>query len=109
MSSAPAPTSSARRRRPGVAAEHPNYCWWVLSVTSLGMFLATVNSGTLLIALPNLERALHTSLLTLVWVILAYMVASTVLLLPAGRLADQIAAARSRSRKWRCSSASSRS
>ena len=78
------------RRRVGVDADHPQYCWWVLSVTSLGMFLATVNSGTLLIALPNLERALHTSLLTLVWVILAYMVASTVLLLPAGRLADQI-------------------
>lgn len=53
------------------------------------MFLATVNSGTLLIALPDVERALGTSLLTLVWVILAYMVASTVLLLPAGRLADQ--------------------
>src|ERR1700692_123244 len=84
------PTVQAVRRRPGVGAEHPRYCWWVLSVTSLGMFLATVNSGTLLIALPNLERALHTSLLTLVWVILAYMVASTVLLLPAGRLADQI-------------------
>src|SRR6476469_9988826 len=65
------------------------YPWWVLSVTSLGMFLATVNSGTLLIALPDVERALGTSLLTLVWVILAYMVASTVLLLPAGRLADQ--------------------
>ena len=43
------------------------------------MFLATVNSGTLLIALPDVERALGTSLLTLVWVILAYMVASTVL------------------------------
>ena len=54
------------------------------------MFLATVNSGTLLIALPDVERALGTSLLTLVWVILAYMVASTVLLLPAGRLADQL-------------------
>lgn len=63
--------------------------WWVLSVTSLGMFLATVNSGTLLIALPDVEQALGTSLFTLVWVILAYMVASTVLLLPAGRLADQ--------------------
>ena len=57
------------------------YKWWVLSVTSLGMFLATVNCGTLLIALPDVERALGTSLLTLVWVILAYMVASTVLLL----------------------------
>src|SRR5262249_17898282 len=64
-------------------------CWWVLSATSLGMFLATVNSGTLIIALPDVERALGTSLLTLVWVILAYMVASTVLLLPAGRLGDQ--------------------
>ena len=45
---------------------------------------------TLLIALPDVERALGTSLLTLVWVILAYMVASTVLVLPAGRLADQL-------------------
>ena len=34
------------------------------------MLLATVNSGTLIIALPNLERSLHTSLLELVWVIL---------------------------------------
>ena len=73
----------------GVAADHAPYRWWVLSVTSLGMFLATVNSGTLLIALPDVERELGTSLFTLVWVILAYMVASTVLLLPAGRLADQ--------------------
>ncbi len=81
--------TTTARRRVGVDAEHPHYAWWVLSVTSLGMFLATVNSGTLLIALPDVERALGTSLLTLVWVILAYMVASTVLMLPAGRLADQ--------------------
>ncbi len=78
------------RPRIGVSSDHPHYRWWVLSVTSLGMFLATVNSGTLLIALPDVERALGTSLLTLVWVILAYMVASTALLLSAGRLADQI-------------------
>src|SRR3954464_9917359 len=65
-----------------------NYKWWVLSCTSPGMLLATLNSGTLIIALPELERSLHTTLLQLVWVILVYMIASTVLLLSAGRLSD---------------------
>jgi EmrB/QacA subfamily drug resistance transporter len=72
----------------GVHAEHENYKWWALSCTSLGMLLATINSGTLIIALPDLERALGTTLLQLVWVILAYMIASTVLVLTAGRLSD---------------------
>jgi EmrB/QacA subfamily drug resistance transporter len=77
-----------RRRRIGVEAGSPNYRWWALSCTSLGMLLAATNSGTLIIALPDLERSLHTSLLALVWVILAYMIASTVLVLSAGRLSD---------------------
>jgi EmrB/QacA subfamily drug resistance transporter len=76
------------RRRPGVDAEHAQYKWWALSCTSLGMLLATINSGTLIIALPDLEEALHTSILSLVWVILAYMISSTVLVLFAGRLSD---------------------
>src|SRR5919205_2021710 len=71
-----------------VSSDHPHYKWWALSCTSAGMLLATINSGTLIIALPDLERALHTSLLSLVWVILAYMIASTVLVLTAGRLSD---------------------
>src|SRR3954452_15881211 len=71
-----------------VAADHPHYKWWALSCTSVGMLLAATNSGTLIIALPDLERALHATLLGLVWVILAYMIASTVLVLTAGRLSD---------------------
>ena len=93
MASSPptaAPRPTAAGRRVGVAHDHPAYRWWVLSVTSLGLFLATVNTGTLLIALPDVERELGVSLLSLIWVILAYMVASTVLLLPAGRLGDQL-------------------
>jgi EmrB/QacA subfamily drug resistance transporter len=78
----------ALSRRPGVAADHASYKWWALSCTSLGMLLATINSGTLIIALPDLERSLHTTLLQLVWVILAYMITSTVLVLTAGRLSD---------------------
>src|SRR5256885_8794200 len=65
-----------------------HFKWWVLSCTSLGMLLATVNSGTLIIALPDLERALGTTLLALVWVILVYMIVSTVLVLTAGRTSD---------------------
>ena len=80
--------SKAARFRPGVEASHEHYKWWVLSCTSVGMLLATINSGTLIIALPDLERSLGTSLLQLVWVILSYMIASTVLVLTAGRLSD---------------------
>ena len=85
-------STAAQSRRAwsiGVHAGHESYKWWALSCTSLGMLLATINSGTLIIALPDLERSLHTSLLELVWVILVYMIASTVLVLSAGRLSDQ--------------------
>src|SRR3954454_5664553 len=77
-----------RRKRLGVDAEHEHYKWWGLSCPSLGMLLATINSGTLIIALPDLEKALGVSILLLVWVILAYMISSTVLVLFAGRLSD---------------------
>src|SRR5271165_5581587 len=81
--------SLARRRaRYGPAGHDEHYRWWALSCTSLGMLLAATNSGTLIIALPDLERSLHTSLLALVWVILAYLIAATVLVLMAGRLSD---------------------
>jgi EmrB/QacA subfamily drug resistance transporter len=81
-------TSDYTRRRFGVSAGHQSYKWWALSCTSLGMLLAATNSGTLIIALPDLERSLHASLLELVWVILAYLIAATVLVLTAGRLSD---------------------
>jgi EmrB/QacA subfamily drug resistance transporter len=88
MTLVPETTRTRARTRVGVHAEDPSYKWWALSCTSLGMLLATINSGTLIIALPDLERSLGTSLLELVWVILVYMIASTVLVLTAGRLAD---------------------
>jgi EmrB/QacA subfamily drug resistance transporter len=81
-------SGNRRPSRFGVDASHASYKWWALSCTSLGMLLAATNSGTLIIALPDLERALHASLLALVWVILAYLIAATVLVLMAGRLSD---------------------
>jgi EmrB/QacA subfamily drug resistance transporter len=81
-----APLGNVGRVR--VAADDEHYKWWALSCTSVGMLLATINSGTLIIALPDLEKSLHTSLLSLVWVILAYLIASTVLVVTSGRLSD---------------------
>jgi EmrB/QacA subfamily drug resistance transporter len=66
------------------------YPWLALSCTSLGTLMATLNAGTLIIALPVLLRELHTDLFTLVWVLLAYLLAQTVLVLTAGRLADMV-------------------
>ncbi|WIG57591.1 MAG: Permease, multidrug efflux [Ktedonobacterales bacterium] len=66
------------------------YKWMALSCTSLGTLLATLNSGTLIIALPVLLRELHTDLITLVWVLLSYMLVQTVLVLTAGRLSDMV-------------------
>jgi len=88
MSTAQADGRRGAGRRLGVDSGHESYKWWALSCTSLGMLLAATNSGTLIIALPDLERSLHTSLLALVWVILAYLIAATVLVLMAGRLSD---------------------
>ncbi len=48
-----APSPTPPRRRLGVEAGHAHYKWWALSCTSLGMLLATINSGTLIIALPT--------------------------------------------------------
>ena len=48
-----------------------SYRWWVLGVTSLGALLASLNMSTLVIALPQLLRSLHTGLIEVVWVLLS--------------------------------------
>ncbi|QHT61485.1 MFS transporter [Paenibacillus lycopersici] len=63
--------------------------WWILSVTSLGSLLSALNFSTLIIALPDLLKGLHASLLQAMWVMLSYMVAQTVMVLMAGSLADR--------------------
>jgi len=66
-----------------------NRKWWILSVTSLGSLLSALNFSTLIIALPDLIQGLHATVLQAMWVMLAYMVAQTVVVLMAGSLADR--------------------
>jgi EmrB/QacA subfamily drug resistance transporter len=83
MSAAAAP---ARRRL--VDPNAPSYRWWLLVVTSLGALLASLTSGTLIIALPDILRDLQTDLFALLWIVVGYTLVVTVLVLNAGRLAD---------------------
>ncbi|MHB8460053.1 MAG: MFS transporter [Candidatus Limnocylindrales bacterium] len=71
-----------------------SYRWWVLLVTSIGALLASLTSGTLVIALPDILRELHTDLFSLMWIIVGYTLVTTVLVLNAGRLADTIGRSR---------------
>jgi EmrB/QacA subfamily drug resistance transporter len=64
--------------------------WLVLLVVAIGGFMAALNSASLIIILPTLQQDLNTQLTNIFWVLLAYTLASAVLLLVVGRLADLI-------------------
>src|SRR5436189_4700887 len=64
------------------------YQWTALSVTTVGALLASVQGSALLIALPNIMADLHASFFTIMWVLLGYLLVTTVLTPVVGRLAD---------------------
>jgi MFS family permease len=72
----------------------PNYKWIVLSNTTLGVLIATINSSILLIALPDIFRGLDINPLApgnssyLLWLIMGYLVVTAVLVVSFGRLGD---------------------
>jgi EmrB/QacA subfamily drug resistance transporter len=88
---APMPASPPGRL---VDPASPTYRWWLLLVTSLGALLASMTSGTLVIALPDILRDLHTDLFALLWIVVGYTLVVTVLVLNAGRVADRFGRAR---------------
>ncbi len=64
--------------------------WMILAVTTFGAFVANVDATIVVVALPTMLRGLHTNIVTLLWTLTAYMLVSTVLLLPIGRLSDLV-------------------
>ncbi len=64
------------------------YKWIALSVTTIGALMAAIDSTIVVLALPQMMQRLHANLVEMVWVIMAYILISTVLLLTFGRIAD---------------------
>ncbi|MGK2881416.1 MAG: MFS transporter [Mycobacterium sp.] len=81
-------------RRHQMDHDHPFYKWVVLSNTTLGMLLATVNSSIVLISLPAIFRGIGLNPLQpsnvtyLLWLLMGYMVVTAVLVVLFGRLGD---------------------
>lgn len=65
-----------------------SYQWTALSVTTVGALLASMQGSALLIALPNIMGELHASFFTIMWVLMGYLLITTVLTPVVGRLAD---------------------
>ena len=67
-----------------------HYKWYALSATSLGALVSVMTGSTLLIALPSIAKDLSAPMELVIWVIMSYMLAITVLVPAIGRVADMI-------------------
>jgi MFS family permease len=71
------------------------YKWIALSNTTLGVLLATIDGSIVLIAMPDIFRGINLNPLQpgnsfyLLWMILGFLVVSSVLVVSLGRLGDQ--------------------
>lgn len=77
------------------AVEPPDrYKWVALSNTSLGMFMATVDSSIVIISMPAIFRGIHLdpfaagNISYLLWMIMGYLLVTAVLVVTLGRLGD---------------------
>ncbi|MCZ7541107.1 MAG: MFS transporter [Anaerolineae bacterium] len=64
--------------------------WWVLLSVAMGTFLSTIDSSIVNVALPTLEDKLNTRFATVQWVVVAYLLVVTSLILGVARLGDMI-------------------
>ena len=64
------------------------YKWVVLSVTTVGALMAAIDSTIVILGLPEMMTELHADLIEMIWVIMGYILVSTVFLLTFGRVAD---------------------
>ena len=75
-------------------ARPDRYKWLALSNTTVGVLLATIDGSIILIAMPDIFRGIHLNPLVpgnsfyLLWMILGYLVVTSVLVVSLGRLGD---------------------
>jgi len=85
----PRPRGDSATAPPG-----PHYKWLALSNTTLGVMLVTIDATIMIIAMPDIFRGIRLDPLLpgnsfyLLWMILSYLIVSSVLVVSFGRLGD---------------------
>jgi len=74
----------------GKLADSKNYKWWVLATLAVGTFMAPLDSSVVNIVLPQIAGYFQADLASVEWVIMAYLLFISSLLLIYGRLGDMI-------------------
>ena len=69
-------------------ARRANYKWWAFSTVAMGTFVSVLDQSGLSLALPLIADDLDASIPAVQWVTLGYMLATSSLLLPVGRMSD---------------------
>ncbi|MCA9870510.1 MAG: MFS transporter, partial [Anaerolineae bacterium] len=64
--------------------------WLILGAVSLALFMGTVDSTIVNVALPTMVADFNTNFPTIQWVVLAFLLGLSVLMLSVGRLADML-------------------
>lgn len=67
-----------------------NQKWGILSVVTLVAFVTNLDATIVVVGLPRMVSGLHITVTTGLWTMTAYIITSTVFLLPAGRWSDII-------------------
>jgi EmrB/QacA subfamily drug resistance transporter len=66
------------------------YKWKAMAVVWIGIFMATLDGSIVNVALPTLTDVFKTDITTIGWVVMAYLLTITTLLLSLGRISDMI-------------------
>jgi EmrB/QacA subfamily drug resistance transporter len=70
------------------SAERTPSVWWALASLSLSMLLSSLGTSIANVGLPTLAQAFNTSFQGVQWIVLAYLLAITTLIVSVGRLGD---------------------
>lgn len=74
----------------GKVKRSSNYKWWAVASVAAGTLVTVADIGEINVAMPTIADRFNSDLSTVQWLATGYLLATSVLLMPMGRLSDMI-------------------